>query len=126
MSSTIVFTESAPKAVGPYSQAVMCGNMLFVSGQLGLDPTTGKLVGPDLESQASQALHNLLKIVTAAGFALTDIVSVDVFLTQMGLFKTFNQVYSTVFSEHRPARAVVEVSALPIGAVVEVKCVAMR
>jgi 2-iminobutanoate/2-iminopropanoate deaminase len=126
MSSTIVFTEAAPKAVGPYSQAVMCGNMLFVSGQLGLDPTTGKLVGPDLESQAPQALQNLLQIVTAAGFALTDIVSVDVFLTQMSLFKTFNQIYSTFFSDHRPARAVVEVSALPIGAVVEVKCLAIR
>jgi 2-iminobutanoate/2-iminopropanoate deaminase len=126
MASQVVFTDAAPKAIGPYSQAIASGPMLFVSGQLGLDPKTGELAGPDLDAQARQALKNLHQIVIAGGFELTDIVSVDVFLTQLGLFAAFNKIYSGFFADHRPARAVVEVSALPKGAAIEIKCVAIK
>ena len=122
----MVFTDGAPKAIGPYSQAIVSGPMLFVSGQLGLDPKTGEFAGPDFAAQAQQALNNLHQIILAADFALTDIVSVDVFLTQLTFFQAFNEIYSAFFAGHRPARAVVEVSALPKGGAIEIKCVAIK
>jgi 2-iminobutanoate/2-iminopropanoate deaminase len=97
-----------------------------VSGQIGLNPAGGELVGDDFSEQARQALANLTSILFAAGYGIADVVSVDVFLTDMGRFSAFNAVYETVFSEHKPARAAVEVSALPRGAKVEIKCVACR
>jgi 2-iminobutanoate/2-iminopropanoate deaminase len=126
MTQKIVCTDKAPGAIGPYSQAVVSGPMLFVSGQLGLDPKTGELAGPDLDAQARQALKNLHQIVIAGGFELSHIVSVDVFMTQLTFFQTFNQIYSEFFSGHRPARAVIEVSALPKGAAIEIKCIAIK
>jgi 2-iminobutanoate/2-iminopropanoate deaminase len=111
--------------VGPYSQGIAASPWLFVSGQIGLKPETGELAGTDLDSQARQALENLRQILLAAGTDLNHVVSVDVFLTDMGKFAEFNAIYQEYFSEHRPARAAVEVGALPKGACVEVKCIAM-
>jgi 2-iminobutanoate/2-iminopropanoate deaminase len=119
-----VQTDQAPAAIGPYVQAIVAGPLRFVSGQLGLIPQTGELAGSDLASQARQALQNLKQIVVAAGCALDEVAAVDVFLTDMGQFAEFNRIYEEFFTGHRPARAVVEVSALPKGALVEVKCVA--
>ncbi|MFH2219492.1 MAG: RidA family protein [Pseudomonadota bacterium] len=124
MKPKIVQTKSAPAAIGPYSQGVAAGSFLFVSGQLGMDPESGELAGPDISGQARRALENLRQIVLAAGSDLSHVVAVDVFLTDMGNFAEFNEIYKEYFVEHRPARAVVEVSALPRGACVEIKCIA--
>lgn len=125
MTLTTVQTDKAPAAIGPYSQAVVAPPFVFVSGQLGMDPATGDLVGPDLESQARQALENLEQILLAAGSSLERVTAVEVFLTDMGQFAAFNAIYAESFSAHKPARAAIEVSALPKGACVEVKCTAL-
>lgn len=117
-------TENAPAAIGPYSQAMSAGPWLFVSGQLGLDPESGALVGPDLAFQARRALENLQQILASQGAGLDQVVAVEVFLTDIGMFAEFNQVYETFFSKHRPARAVIGVAGLPKDALVEVKCIA--
>jgi len=119
-------TDKAPAAIGPYSQAMDTGGMLFVSGQLGMVPETGELVGDDIEAQARQALENLKSILTAAGLTLGDVAAVDAFLTDMGDFAAFNAVYQEYFTDHRPARAVVAVKALPKGGCVEIKCIAVK
>lgn len=124
MSLTTIQTTKAPAAIGPYSQGIAVGSFRFISGQLGLDPATGKLVGEEFSAQARQALQNLQQIVEAGGCSLRQVAAVDVYLTDIGRFAEFNEIYKQFFSEHRPARAVVEVSALPIGAQVEVKCIA--
>ena len=124
MTLKTIKTDAAPAAIGPYSQAIAAGPWRFVSGQLGMNPQTGELVAEDLSAQARQALQNLIQIVVAGGCTLEQIAAVDVYLTDMSKFAEFNQIYEDVFVEHRPARAVVEVSALPKGAVVEIKCVA--
>ncbi|MFP4350119.1 MAG: RidA family protein [Desulfococcaceae bacterium] len=124
MTLKAIHTDKAPAAIGPYSQAISAGPLLFVSGQLGLDPSTGDFVGTDLTSQAKQALTNLREILRAAGGDLADVTAVDVFLADMTKFTEFNAVYETFFTDHRPARAVVEVSGLPKGGRVEIKCIA--
>lgn len=123
MSLKFIATEKAPAAIGPYSQGISAGSWHFVSGQLGLDPATGELVSGDLAGQARQALKNLQQVVEAAGCTLNDVAVVDVFLTDMGEFAAFNGIYQSFFSVHKPARAVVEVRALPKGACVEIKCI---
>ena len=120
-----IATDKAPAAVGPYSQAVRAGGFVYVSGQLGLVPATGVFAGPDFEVQARQALANVDAILSASGCGVTDIVSVDVFVTDLSNFKLFNAIYDEFMAGHRPARAAVQVSALPLGGVVEVKCVAV-
>ena len=120
-----IATDKAPAAVGPYSQAVRAGGFLYVSGQLGLVPATGQFAGADFEAQARQALSNMGAILTEAECATADIVSVDVFVTDLGNFKLFNGIYDEFMAGHRPARAAVQVSALPLGGVVEIKCVAL-
>jgi 2-iminobutanoate/2-iminopropanoate deaminase len=122
---TSVHTQNAPAAIGPYSQSIVSEPFVFVSGQLGLIPATGEMAGPDITAQSVQALENLKQILLAAGSDLNHVVSVDVYLTDMKNFATFNGIYEQFFSEHRPARAVVEVSGLPKGGCVEVKCVAV-
>jgi len=126
MKNRIVQTEKAPAAIGPYSQAVESGRWLFVSGQLGLDPESGAFAGESFDSQARQALENMKQIIMAAGFDLTDVVSVDVYLTDMERFADFNEIYAGYFSEHHPARAAVGVAALPRGGLVEVRCTARK
>lgn len=118
-------TDKAAAAVGPYSQAVDTGTLVFVSGQLGLAPGTGEMA-PGFAAQARQALENLRAILGAAGLGLTSVAAVEVFLTDMGAFPEFNAIYAEFFSGHKPARAVIEVSALPKGGLVEVKCTAAR
>ncbi|HWR02373.1 MAG TPA: RidA family protein [Humidesulfovibrio sp.] len=118
-----VHTNDAPAAIGPYSQAVTCGNMVYLSGQLGSDPATG-IIPEDFAAQARQALTNLKAIVEAAGSSLERVVTVDVYLTEMTNFGAFNEVYAEFFSKHRPARAAIGVAALPREAQVEVRCIA--
>jgi 2-iminobutanoate/2-iminopropanoate deaminase len=120
-----IATDKAPAAVGPYSQAVRAGGFVYVSGQLGLVPGTGQFAGSDFEPQARQALANLGAILAEAGCGVADIVSVDVFVTDLANFKLFNTIYDEFMAGHRPARAAVQVSALPLGGVVEIKCVAL-
>ena len=124
MACKVIQTDRAPAAIGPYSQGITVAPLLFVSGQLGILPETGELVSSDFASQARQALENLLQIVLAAGYNLNHVVAVDVFVTDLNNFATFNAIYAEYFSEHRPARAVVEVSRLPKDACVEIKCIA--
>ena len=124
MKCKVIQTDQAPAAIGPYSQGITSAPFLFVSGQLGIQPKTGELVSSDFKVQAKQALENLLQIVLAAGYNLNQIVAVDVFVTDLTNFANFNDIYAEYFSEHRPARAVVEVSRLPKDACIEIKCIA--
>ena len=126
MSLASVSTENAPAAIGPYSQAIWAGPFLYLSGQLGLEPTSGELAGPDVSSQAPQALENLVSILEAAGLSTEDVVSVDVYMTNMGQFGEFNSIYSRYFDTHKPVRVAIGVASLPLGASVEVRCVAYR
>lgn len=126
MALDVVHTDKAPAAIGPYSQAVQAGPWLFVSGQIPLVPETGQLVGDGFEEQARQALWNIRAVLEAAGYGMRDVAAVDVFLTDLGKFQTFNTIYEDAFAGHKPARAVVQVSALPRGAQVEIKCVAIK
>jgi 2-iminobutanoate/2-iminopropanoate deaminase len=121
-----VTTDNAPAAIGPYSQATHAGNMLFVSGQISLDPKTGAVVGDTVESQAEKAIHNLIAIVRDAGFLVTDIAKINVYIRDMGKFAEFNEVYARELSGHKPARAVVEVSALPKGVLVELDAICVK
>ena len=123
---SVIQTHDAPAAIGPYSQAVVAGDWVFVSGQIGLDPKTGELKGKDLYTQARQALANLDGILKAADCRLDQVVSVDVFLADINDFASFNAIYERFFDLHRPARAVVAVKDLPKNAIVEIRCIAMR
>lgn len=120
-----IATDKAPAAVGPYSQAVAAEGMLYVSGQLGLNPETMKLA-EGFAAQAEQAMSNLGAILAEAGCKVTDIVSVDVFLVDMNEFKTLNEIYADFMGDHKPARAAIQVAALPLGGQVEVKCIARK
>jgi len=120
----IIATPNAPKAIGPYSQATKTGNLLFVSGQLPLDPKTMKFAGEDVKSQTQQALKNLLAIVQAGGSSKLKIVKVNIFLADIKDFAAMNEVYSTFFDEKPPARAAFEVANLPMYAKVEIEAVA--
>ncbi len=125
MQPEVIQTDKAPAAIGPYSQGIAAGSLVFVSGQLGMRPETGELVGDSVDTQARQALENLSQVLSAAGVGLNQVVAVDVFLTDMDDFMTFNGVYERFFGDHKPARAVVAVRALPKGGCVEIKCVAV-
>ena len=125
MAPDIIYTHSAPAAVGPYSQAIRSGNLLLTSGQLGLDPETGNL--PEgVEAQTEQSLKNIDAILSAAGFARTDVVKTTVFIRNMGDFGRVNEIYAAYFGEHKPARSCVEVSALPKGGLVEIEVIASK
>lgn len=123
MSRTIISTPFAPAAIGTYSQAVKCGNTVYVSGQIPLDPATGNLVEGPIEAQIRRVFDNLKAIVTAAGADFSQVVKVNVFLTDLGNFATLNKIMSEYFKEPYPARAALQVSALPKGATVEIDCV---
>jgi len=119
-----ISTDKAPAAVGPYSQAIRTGDYLFCSGQLPLDPDTGEFAGDDIESQTIQVLNNVKAVLNAAGLDLSHVVKTTIFLTDMGKFSVVNQIYAREFGKHKPARATVEVSNLPLGALVEIECIA--
>lgn len=118
-------TNAAPAAIGPYVQGRKGNGMVFVSGQLGLDPNTGDFAGDDFDTQARQALANLKAILSEAGCTLTDVAAVDVFLADMDDFVPFNRIYQDFFGDHKPARAVVAVKTLPKNGLVELKCIAV-
>ncbi len=122
----VVRTEAAPQAIGPYSQAVVSGGLVFVSGQIPLDPATGALVPGGFAEQAGRALANVGAVLEAAGCARSSVVKATVYLTDLARFVEFNDIYAAFFGDHRPARAVVGVAALPRGAQVEVDVVAVR
>ena len=119
-----VETPAAPRAVGPYSQAIRCGNLVFASCQIGLDPATGALVSDDVRAQTGQILGNLARVLEAAGSGLAGILRTTVYLTDMKAFTDMNQVYAERFATHRPARSTMEVSALPLGAKVGIDAIA--
>lgn len=121
MSRQIVHTANAPAAVGPYSQAVRHGNLVFLSGQIGLDPGTGKMVAGGVAEQAHQVFRNLAAVCVAAGGGLDQLVKVNVYVTDLGNFATVNAIMAEHFAEPYPARATVEVAGLPLGAEVEVE-----
>ena len=123
MANEIISTQKAPGAIGPYSQAVRAGDMLFTSGQLGLNPETGVLA-ECVRAQADQALKNLGAILHEAGLDYKDVIKTVVFIKNMADFKTVNEVYAQYFTANYPARSCVEVAALPMGGLVEVECVA--
>ena len=120
----LVHTEKAPAAVGPYSQATVANGVLYVSGQLGIIPSEGKLA-EGFKAQARQGLENLKAILEEAGSSLDKVTSVDVFIMDMGRFADLNAIYAEYFSAHKPARAAVQVAALPLGGLVEFKCTAV-
>ena len=118
-----VQTPNAPAAIGPYSQAVVCGNLVFTSGQIPLDPTTGTVVGEGIREQAEQVMKNLSAVLEAAGSSLANAVKTTCFLADMADFAAFNEVYAAYFTSN-PARSCVAVKALPKGVLVEVEVVA--
>lgn len=126
MSNTAIHTASAPAAIGPYSQAVLAGNTLYVSGQIPIDPATGSFAGEDITTQTRQSLQNIQAILAEAGFAMTDVAKVTVLLADMGEFAAMNQVYAEFFQAPYPARAAFQVAALPRNARVEIECIAVK
>ncbi len=121
----VIATDQAPAALGPYSQAVRAGNLVYTAGQVGLDSASGKLVEGGVEAQTRQALNNLQAVLDAAGTSMDNVVKVTVFLADINDFAAMNGVYGQFFPADPPARSAVEVSALPLGAVVEIEAVAV-
>jgi 2-iminobutanoate/2-iminopropanoate deaminase len=121
----IVSTEKAPKAIGPYSQAIRTENLVFTAGQLGLDPITMELAPDGIEAQTRQALTNLKHVLESADSGLNYVVKTTVFLQDMRDFANMNSVYAEFFPENAPARSTVQVAALPKGGLVEIECVAL-
>jgi len=126
MERKIVATEQAPRAVGPYSQAVIAGGFVFTAGMLALDPQTGDVVGEDIGAQTRQALSNVQGILEAAGSSLDRVVKTTVFLRDIRDFPQMNAVYAEFFPADPPARSTVEVGPLPKGALIEIDAIALR
>jgi 2-iminobutanoate/2-iminopropanoate deaminase len=124
MEKQIVNSDQAPRALGPYSQAVRWGNLLFISGQVGVDPATGKLVAGGVEAQAEQVFKNLAAVLAAAGINFRRLLKATVFLKDMAHFKTVNEIYAAQVLPPYPARAAVAVKELPLGAEVEIEAIA--
>ncbi len=120
-----VHTDGAPKAIGPYSQAVDTGDWVFLSGQIGLDPNTGQMA-PDLESQTHQVMKNLKAVLEAANLDFHHVVKTTIYLVDLQDFQTVNEIYASYLEEPYPARATVQVAALPLGARVEIEMIAKR
>lgn len=121
--TTQIETESAPKAIGPYSQGIAAGPYLFVSGQLPIDPAVGQLIDGDISAMAEQVFMNMKAIVEAAQAEMSNVVKVTVFLTDMRDFKKVNEVYAQHFGAPFPARSAIQVAALPLGAAVEAEAI---
>lgn len=121
----IIHTENAPAAVGPYNQGIRAGNLLFISGQLGVDMTTGEIAYDCVETQTRQVLNNLQTIAKAGGSSLAEALKVTVYLTNMDDFEAMNAIYATYFSDNPPARVAVEVSRLPKGVHVEMDAICL-
>ena len=119
-------TDKAPAAIGPYSQALLVGNTLYISGQLGIDPATGKRVDGDTAAQAEQALKNIMAILMEENMSMHNVAQVQVFLAEIADFSAVNEVYKSFFSEPYPARAAIQAGALPAGGSVEILVTAIR
>jgi len=126
MERRAISTKEAPPAVGPYSQGIEAGGIVFVSGQIPLDPSTGRLVDGEISVQTNRVMENLCAVLRAAGLDLPNIAKATIFLTDLGDFAAVNAAYAKYFPKDPPARACVEVSRLPLDARVEIECVAVR
>lgn len=122
----VIQTDMAPKAIGPYSQAIEVNNFVFVSGQIPLDPQTGQLVDGNIKEQTKRVFENIKAILKAAGCDLNNVVKVTAFTNDISNFSAINEVYSEYFQNHKPARSFVEVSALPRNAQVEIEVIAVK
>lgn len=125
MKKKVIHTDKAPKAIGPYSQAIRTDSMVYTAGQLGIDPATGELVAGDVEEQTRQALTNIRNVLEAAGSAIEQVVKTTVFLKDMGDFLKMNAIYAEIFGENPPARSTIAVAGLPKGGLVEIEVVAL-
>ena len=121
----VVSTENAPGAIGPYSQAIKTNGLVFCSGQIPIDPSTGEFVSTEVSEQTEQVLKNLSEVLLAAGTSLAKVVKTTVFLADMGDFAEMNEVYGRYFSDNKPARATVQAARLPKDARVEIDCIAV-
>jgi 2-iminobutanoate/2-iminopropanoate deaminase len=126
MDKKIIYTPSAPEPIGPYSQAVQTGNLLFISGQIPIDQATGNFVNANIKEEATQVMKNIEAILKVAGLGFENVVKSTIFLTNMADFPHVNEVYGSYFKDMPPARETVEVSKLPKGANVEISCIAVR
>jgi len=124
MKLKVISTEKAPAAIGPYSQAVRCGDLLFCSGQIALDPATGEMLRGDVTLQAERVMENIAAVLAAAGAGFDDVVKTTIFLVEMNDFGAVNEVYGARFDSHKPARSTVAVKSLPRGALVEIEVIA--
>ena len=122
----VIATDQAPKAIGPYSQAILVDGTLYLAGQIALNPSSGKLVEGGIEVQTRRVMQNLNAVLDAAGFRFDDVVQTQVFLSNLNHYKAMNSVYATYFDERPPARAVVEAARIPRDALVEIMMVAQR
>jgi 2-iminobutanoate/2-iminopropanoate deaminase len=124
MDKKIINTKDAPAPIGPYNQAVQTGNMLFISGQIALDPIDGTLYQGDIRTETEKVMNNLKAILTAAGMDFSNVIKTSIFLMDMGQFAQVNEVYATYFTDNFPARETVQVSGLPKGVNVEISMIA--
>jgi 2-iminobutanoate/2-iminopropanoate deaminase len=122
----VVSTDQAPRAIGPYSQAIVAGKLVFTAGQIALDPGTMELVGGDVAAQTDRVLQNVAAVLEAAGSSLGHVIKTTVYLLDMGDFAKMNEVYTRHFGDHRPARSTVAVAGLPKQARVEIDTIAVR
>lgn len=125
MIKEIIFTNKAPKAIGPYSQAIKVGNFIFISGQIPIDPNTGEVIDGDIKEQTRRVLENIKGILESVSCSLNNIVKTTVFLKNLDDFSSMNEVYATYFSENPPARSTIEVSKLPRGVSIEIEAIAI-
>ena len=126
MNKTVVQTPAAPAAIGPYSQAIVSGDLVFTSGQIPLDPATGQLVGGDIKALTERVMDNLAAVLGAAGCGFGDVVKTTIFLADLGDFAAVNETYGKRFIAEPPARSTVQVAALPKGARVEIEAIARK
>jgi len=125
MGKRVIQTEKAPKAIGPYSQAIQAGNLLFLSGQIPIDPTTGELVKGDIQKQTRQILENIKGVLESQKLKMEDVVKVTIFLKDIGNFDQVNEIYSAYFPSSPPARSTLEVAKLPRDAGIEIEAIAL-
>lgn len=126
MSKSVVYSDQAPEPIGPYSQAIQAGNMLFISGQIAIERSSGNILSADIESETRQVMVNLEKILKAAGFDFSNVVKSSIFLKDMNNFPKVNAIYGEYFKTNPPARETVEVSRLPKDVNVEISCIAVK
>ena len=126
MPNQIIFTSEAPAPIGPYSQAVLAGNTLYVSGQIALDPDTGELINENITEETHAVMKNMEAVLRAAGFGFADVAKCTIFIRDMGQFATINVAYGQYFKSNPPARETVEVSKLPKNVNVEISCIAVK